>query len=172
MRCRQVYHLYQATSATRRRQRSPRTFVKQLANNASLLEAAKANTDARARISTKRDALAAQVGLSAGSTFDAISAQLASGAAFKKFATGTFTGATVTVSNLTFVPRTVIAYNTHLHATVIQSLELTPLADGAILGTSELGNTKSSSRLDGLTNGFTISFRQAVTGPGYWVAFG
>ena len=64
------------------------TFVKRLATSASLLEATKANADAKNRISQKRDALAVQVGLSAGSTFDAISAQLTSGA-WSKVATGT-----------------------------------------------------------------------------------
>ena len=102
------------------------TFVNQRANNASLLEAAKANTDARARISTKRDALAAQVGLSAGATFDAISAQLASGA-FKKFASGIADSTSYTsgyynrfndvvmrnnviVSGLTFLPSTILLF--------------------------------------------------------------
>lgn len=66
------------------------TFVKRLATSASLLEATKANADAKNRISQKRDALATQVGLSAGSTFDAISAQLTSGA-WSKVATGTAT---------------------------------------------------------------------------------
>ena len=67
------------------------TFVKRLATSASLLEATKANADAKNRISQKRDALAVQVGLSAGSTFDAISAQLTSGA-WSKVATGTASG--------------------------------------------------------------------------------
>ena len=68
------------------------TFVKRLATSASLLEATKANTDAKNRISQKRDALATQVGLPAGSTFDAISAQLTSGA-WSKVATGTASNA-------------------------------------------------------------------------------
>lgn len=68
------------------------TFVKRLATSASLLEATKANTDAKNRISQKRDALATQVGLPAGSTFDAISAQLSSGA-WSKVATGTASNA-------------------------------------------------------------------------------
>lgn len=105
------------------------SFDKRLATNASLLEAEKANTDAKNRISTKQDALAEQVGLSAGSTFDAISAQLASGAAFKKFATGTVNrdasqtsfvnggGSTLsgyfsaTVSGLGFTPSLIYMYN-------------------------------------------------------------
>lgn len=90
------------------------SFAKALATNASLLEATKANTDAKNRISTKRDALAAQVGLSAGSTFDAISAQLASGSAYMKVAKGTIpessTGALVTVNNLSFRPKIVIIH--------------------------------------------------------------
>ena len=104
------------------------TFVKRLANNASLLEAAKANTDARARISTKRDALATQVGLPAGSTFDAISAQLTSGV-IKKSASGTVSDSAamnfvdyngnitsrraVVVSGLGFKPSEVIVRHTN-----------------------------------------------------------
>lgn len=87
------------------------SFDKRLATGASLLEATKANTDAKNRISTKRDALAAQVGLSAGATFDAISAQLASGAAFKKFASGTATtdgSNKITVTGLSFTPKYII----------------------------------------------------------------
>ena len=90
------------------------SFDKRLATNASLLEATKANTDAKNRISQKRDALASQVGLSAGSTFDAISAQLASGTAFKKFATGTFTTAAdgrLVVSGLTFKASMIVWYS-------------------------------------------------------------
>lgn len=67
------------------------SFNKALANDASLLEGTKAAKDGKDRISTKRDALATQVGLPPGSTFDAISAQLASGNALKKFASGTVT---------------------------------------------------------------------------------
>lgn len=90
-------------------------FVRMLATGASLLEATKANADAKNRISTKRDALAAQVGLSAGSTFDAISAQLASGQVFKKFATGTVTAntsGTISVTGLAFKPRIITVYRT------------------------------------------------------------
>ncbi len=96
------------------------TFNKALANDASLLEGAKAAKDGKDRISTKRDVLAGQVGLAAGSTFDAISAQLASGNAFKKFASGTVTGTNysagnnqmeVTVSGLTFTPKSILIYN-------------------------------------------------------------
>ncbi|WP_270813860.1 sialidase family protein [Exiguobacterium sp. CinTr1] len=86
------------------------SFDKRLATNASLLEATKANADAKNRISQKRDALAAQVGLSAGSTFEAISAQLASGTAFMKVAKGSVTGTnnTVTVTNLGFRPLVIL----------------------------------------------------------------
>lgn len=85
------------------------SFDKRLATGASLLEATKANTDAKNRISQKRDTLAAQVGLSAGSTFDAISAQLASGA-LKKWAKGTLTatGGYIVVSGLNFLPSTIV----------------------------------------------------------------
>ena len=84
------------------------SFDKRLATGASLLEATKANTDAKNRIAQKRDALAAQVGLSAGATFDAISAQLASNA-FKKSMTGTMnlTPTTITISGLAFKPEVV-----------------------------------------------------------------
>lgn len=88
------------------------TFNKRLATDASLLEARKANEDAKNRISQKRDALATQVGLSAGATFDAISAQLASGTAVVKKATGTGTAganfAAFTINTLNFKPKVVI----------------------------------------------------------------
>ena len=90
------------------------SFDKRLATGASLLEATKANTDAKNRISQKRDALAAQVGLSAGATFDAISAQLASGQALVKRQTGLTNASgqvinsryyiTVPISSIGFVP--------------------------------------------------------------------
>ncbi|WP_214780991.1 hypothetical protein [Exiguobacterium sp. S3] len=87
------------------------SFDKRLATGASLLEATKANADAKNRISTKRDALAAQVGLSAGSTFDAISAQLTSGNAFMKVAKGSTStsGANLTVTGIGFKPKLVVA---------------------------------------------------------------
>ena len=111
------------------------TFVKGLADDASLLEGVAATEDAYERISQKRDALAAQVGLSAGSTFDAISAQLASGV-FKKFAEGTAylssdnlpfyysTGTTssrkyITVTGLDFKPSLIAIQNSSLPLTII-----------------------------------------------------
>lgn len=101
------------------------TFVKTLAASASLLEATKANADAKNRIEEKREALAAQVGLLAGASFDAIHDQLDS-EAFSKVATGTvnrssstltFTHAGgsqsstwyISVSGLAFKPRVIIA---------------------------------------------------------------
>lgn len=94
------------------------SFDKRLATGASLLEATKANTDAKNRISQKRDLLASQVGLSAGSTFDAISAQLASGQAVVKRSTGTATTSAATIqgynyvtipfSSIGFVPKAIV----------------------------------------------------------------
>lgn len=89
------------------------TFVKKLATIAGLIETTKANADAKDRISQKRDALAAQVGLSAGSTFDEIIAQLASGA-FMRVARGTFSsftsGTLYSVNNLLFRPKIVFIH--------------------------------------------------------------
>lgn len=88
------------------------SFDKTLGNGASLLEAEKANRDAKNRVAQKKDVLAAQVGLSAGSTFDAISAQLASGTVLKKFATGTVTSVpangSAVINTLTFKPSIVV----------------------------------------------------------------
>ncbi|MGX8177419.1 hypothetical protein ACWS7L_07985 [Exiguobacterium artemiae] len=84
------------------------TFNKALANDASLLEGTKAAKDGKDRISTKRDGIAGQVGLPPGSTFDAISAQLASGNVLKKFATGTTTTDSnfkISVAGLSFTPK-------------------------------------------------------------------
>lgn len=79
------------------------TFVKALADDAPLLEGVAATEDAYERISDKRDALAAQVGLSAGATFDAISAQLASGQAIVKRSTGTATTSASALSGKFYV---------------------------------------------------------------------
>lgn len=79
------------------------SFNKALANDASLLEGAKAAKDGKDRISTKRDVLAGQVGLPPGSTFDAISAQLASGNAVVKRQTGTATSTTATIGGYNYV---------------------------------------------------------------------
>lgn len=138
------------------------TFDKMLANEASLLEATKANTDAKNRISTKRDALAAQVGLSAGSTFDAISSQLASGV-FKKFVPGTFTtnaSGNATINNLTFSPTLVVYMGPSLRSGFI-SLDYkryNNIADGAAYGVNAFVGVSSSHVYNTLTsNGFNIA---------------
>lgn len=99
------------------------TFNKALANDASLLEGAKAAKDGKDRISTKRDVLAGQVGLAAGSTFDAISAQLASGNALKKFATGTATSSSTRA--YTF-KRLNDATNISMAGLILPALDFTP----------------------------------------------
>lgn len=96
------------------------SFDKRLATGASLLEATKANTDAKNRISQKRDTLAAQVGLSAGSTFDAISAQLASGQAVVKRNAGNVTSSssllfgkyhvTIPIATIGFIPKSIAIF--------------------------------------------------------------
>ena len=109
------------------------SFDKRLATGASLLEATKANTDAKNRISTKRDALAAQVGLSAGSTFDAISAQLASGQAVVKRSAGTSTTSSTTLDSLNFitVPFASIGF-------IPKSVDICQASDGRPLSTINL----------------------------------
>lgn len=94
------------TDSTGGSQTQTYTLFKGLATSGSLLEGTKAVKDAKDRISTNRDTLATQVGLSAGSTFDAISAQLASGV-MKKWLNGTATASanSITVTGLGFKPR-------------------------------------------------------------------
>ena len=94
------------------------SFDKRLATNASLLEATKANADAKNRISQKRDALAAQVGLSAGATFDAILGAFGSSVVKKQEGTvvssnynGSNYTAEVTFSGLSFLPKMIMIYN-------------------------------------------------------------
>lgn len=94
------------------------TFVKRLSNTAGLFEAAKANSDARARISTKRDALATQVGLPAGSTFDSIGTAINSN--FTKFATGTVSPGSS--AQFAYVALTTITYGAYT-ATVSLSFQ-------------------------------------------------
>ncbi|QBL97929.1 hypothetical protein EauM23_00036 [Exiguobacterium phage vB_EauM-23] len=148
------------------------SFDKRLATGASLLEATKANNDARTRISQKRDALAAQVGLSAGSTFDAISAQLASGV-FKKFASGSAgvsSGNSLTVSGLSFRPSTVfwiqgslVGIWTSLNP---NSTNYVRYASNAASNTSSFGTNPQAVISD---TGFSIS--TGVTGPHLWFAY-
>lgn len=79
------------------------SFNKALANDAPLFEGAKAAKDGKDRISTKRDGIAGQVGLPAGSTFDAISAHLASGQAMVKRQAGTAMSTAATISGYSYV---------------------------------------------------------------------
>lgn len=148
------------------------TFDKRLATNASLLEATKANNDARTRISQKRDALASRVGLSAGSTFDAISAQLASGV-FKKFASGSASvssGNNLTVSGLSFRPSTVFWVQGSL---VGIWTSLNPNSTNYVRYASNIsGNTSSfgtNSQAIISDTGFSIS--TGATGPHLWFAY-
>ena len=151
------------------------SFDKRLATNASLLEATKANTDAKNRISQKRDALAAQVGLSAGSTFDAISAQLASGAVFKKFVPGVSTstaGGNVTVNTLNFKPLLVFIHRDNGNGLYRDVALITSLINSTTNLVIDSGGTYfigSSSALN--DNGFSI--RVGTGNASYsWVAFG
>ena len=134
------------------------SFDKTLGNGASLLEATKANADAKNRIITKRDALAAQVGLSAGATFDAISAQLASGQAIVKRNAGTVTSSstqlnsafhvTIPIATIGFVPKSVQIMNAS-SGTPLASVNI----DSAVAGTtpSVMQAGTSNATLDGTT---------------------
>lgn len=177
------------------------TFVKRLATSASLLEATKANADAKNRISQKRDALAAQVGLSAGSTFDAIMTQLASGA-FSKVLNGTGTVAgnlnftygdgssslatrSCVVAGLGFDPKVVlISAVSGTDWSVLFPADLLSTSPSTntrriLLGTSSYSATQSttvySARLEGnasANNGFVLPTTQAQGGTFKWIAFG
>lgn len=145
------------------------SFDKRLATGASLLEATKANTDAKNRISQKRDALAAQVGLSAGATFDAISAQLASGV-FLKVATGTFPSATANpvVTGLSFKPKIVMLWQGTSYVRLIAYSEFTNPSS------FRSNNTTSDVTLDG-TNHYVVQGGfgfTAVNGVDKWLAIG
>lgn len=101
------------TDSTGATQTQTYTLYKGLASDGSLLEGTKAVKDAKDRISTKRDAIATQVGLSAGSTFDAISALLASNTSLRKVAQGVVTtdaNNIATVASLAFKPSLVYVY--------------------------------------------------------------
>lgn len=134
-------------------------FDKRLATGASLLEATKANNDAKNRISTKRDALAAQVGLSAGSTFDAISAQLASGAAFRKVATGTLSTSgtgTFTITGLSFTPKMFSLYAGNRYAYGNKDASATR-------GVHDNAGSFFATTISFTDNGFSVSSLQANT---------
>ncbi|WP_214780728.1 sialidase family protein [Exiguobacterium sp. s22] len=150
-------------------------FDKRLATGASLLEATKANTDAKNRISTKRDALAAQVGLSAGATFDAISAQLASGA-FKKFQSGS--GRTTThntnytkdtVNGVAFTPSLVVIIKVGVYTgtAILQTVETSKP------GWYSDGNTSSFDSYRFITGGSFGFFITGANATDYiWLAYG
>ena len=159
------------------------SFDKRLATGASLLEATKANTDAKNRISQKRDALAAQVGLSAGSTFDAISAQLASGTAFMKVATGTFSSSTVwnsaTVSSLTFKPKIILIRSIRPTSSKQYVYHVDDVSGFNGIGINKddvnLGNTVVTGATWTMnTNGFVVNFgtSQQLNTTYVWVALG
>lgn len=145
------------------------SFDKRLATGASLLEAEKANRDAKNRVAQKKDALAAQVGLSAGSTFDAISAQLASGV-FLKVATGTFPSATANpvVTGLSFKPKIVMLWQGTSYVRLIAYSEFTNPSS------FRSNNTTSDVTLDG-TNHYVVQGGfgfTAVNGVDKWLAIG
>jgi len=134
-------------------------FDKTLANTASLLEGEKANRDAKNRIAAKKDALAAHVGLSAGSTFDAISAQLASGAAFRKVATGTLSTSgtgTFTITGLSFTPKMFSLYAGNRYAYGNKDASATR-------GVHDNAGSFFATTISFTDNGFSVSSLQANT---------
>ncbi|KOP29473.1 hypothetical protein ADM98_11395 [Exiguobacterium sp. BMC-KP] len=157
------------------------TFNKALANDASLLEGAKAAKDGKDRISTKRDALATQVGLPAGSSFDAISAQLASGV-FKKFASGITTSdgssSSLTVTGLSFKPQLVVWYNSN-NATfgTYASPELTNAVDSRYVAMASISSSNNSTPGSSASatiypNGFRFSTGVNASINYTWIAIG
>lgn len=152
------------------------SFDKRLATGASLLEATKANTDAKNRISQKRDTLAAQVGLSAGSTFDAIIAQLVGGDVLKKVVSGTATispATSLTVRGLAFKPLFVVADSAQGWRQVIFNNTKSP-ANNAL--NNYMFNTDGiySSPGQFYNDGFQILFNKngSVSISASWIAFG
>lgn len=146
------------------------TFDKTLGNGASLLEATKANSDSKNRISQKRDALAAQVGLSAGSTFDAISAQLASGTAYKKFQSGvsTVSANKITVNSLSFEPKQIIVFG-YASGTTYACMSAFAYDKDNIARYVRSG---SNDVITPTANGFTVTATFVNAGTYGWLAFG
>lgn len=152
------------------------SFDKTLATNASLLEATKANTDAKNRISDKRDALAAQVGLSAGSTFDAILGQFTSGSIVKK-QTGTSTATSVgvfSVTGLAFRPKLLLYWVTNTPETmsIFQTYNPTPVNYPQIinLATASTTGLRPVSEVT-VTDSSITGLRFAANANITWIAF-
>lgn len=167
------------------------TFNKVLANDASLLEGAKAAKDGKDRISTKRDALAGQVGAPPGSTFDAISAAISSNTMKVTNETGTISITTtsnkLTVNNLTYRPKYVIIsayYGSYAQTVVLADNNLiyntsgapTAVARGVAGGTTSFETTTFGSRFSITDNGFSAELIVSGTTGGTanykWIAIG
>lgn len=146
------------------------TFVKALADDAPLPEGVAATEDAYERISDKRDALAAQVGLSAGSTFDAISAQLASGSVFKKFQSGvsTVSANKITVNSLSFEPKQIIVFG-YASGTTYACMSAFAYDKDNIARYVRSG---SNDVITPTANGFTVTATYVNVGTYGWLAFG
>ena len=158
------------------------TFNKTLANDASLLEGAKAAKDGKDRISTKRDVLAGQVGLAAGSTFDAISAAL-SGGTLMKMVTGTVTADStssnkITVNNLAFQPKIIVWFRESFSGMgVYVAPSLSTSTDNryvAIASTSANNNSSFGPSIEAVItpNGFTISTYVGASIPVKYIVIG
>ena len=158
------------------------TFNKALANDASLLEGAKAAKDGKDRISTKRDGIAGQVGLPPGSTFDAISAAL-SGGNLMKMVTGTVTADStssnkITVNNLAFQPKIIVWFRESFSGMgVYVAPSLSTSTDNryvAIASTSANNNSSfgPSSEAVITPNGFTISTYVGASIPVKYIVLG
>ena len=158
------------------------TFNKALANDASLLEGAKAAKDGKDRISTKRDVLAGQVGLPAGSTFDAISAAL-SGGNLMKMVTGTVTADStssnkITVNNLAFQPKIIVWFRESFSGMgVYVAPSLSTSTDNryvAIASTSANNNSSFGPSIEAVItpNGFTISTYVGASIPVKYIVIG
>lgn len=161
------------------------SFNKALANDASLLEGAKAAKDGKDRISTKRDGIAGQVGLPAGSTFDAISAQLDAGVAVVKRQSGTITSSASVINSLYFVtiPISAIGFIPKSIDIAVSS-DGTPLASVNTDATFNVTNSKimqagdSNKTLDGTTWYINSTSVRLPVGASYgntavkWIAYG
>lgn len=136
------------------------SFDKRLATGASLLEATKANTDAKNRISTKRDMLASQVGLSAGATFDAILGAFGSSVVKKQEGTFTTNGSGVaTVTGLAFEPDLVffMAVNGRSGHISKKYKAYQGIADGSNYGVVVIGSSAQTTSSSIVSNGFNVA---------------
>ncbi|WP_393965830.1 hypothetical protein [Exiguobacterium sp. S22-S28] len=139
------------------------TFNKALANDASLLEGAKAAKDGKDRISTKRDGIAGQVGLPPGSTFDAISAAIDSRNVVKRQSgIATASGGQIVVNTLLFMPKAItLKASTGSTGVYNESIGLNETRSGTTPNPNAFTNitaTSFTAGIGGTTTGTTVTW--------------